>query len=108
MKRFLYSTAAVLLLSILAAPVHASTLKGRVVDASNNDGIAALTVKAKADRGSGGRESATRTNRDGAFRIPNLSNGRYLLTVSRGNETLYRKVVTVNGDTNKQIRLRRR
>lgn len=108
MSKFLRGTTITLLLLTLAAPIHAATLSGRVVDAGSDDGIAALTVKAKASKNDGGRESVTTTNRQGAFRLPKLADGRYLLTVSRGNETLYRKVVAVQGDTEKEIRLQRR
>lgn len=108
MTKLLRATTIVLLLLTLAAPVHAATLSGRVVDAGSDDGIAALTVTAKASKDKGGRESVTTTNQQGAFRLPKLADGRYLLTVSRGNEALYRKVVAVQGNTEKEIRLQRR
>lgn len=108
MRQLLCITATALVLLALAAPVHAAVLNGTVVDDADGSGVPALTITVKASRAAGGRESATSTNSRGAFRFPSLADGRYLLTVSRGHETLYRKVVTVQGDTEKEIRLKRR
>lgn len=93
----------------LAFPLaaQAGSLEGTVVEAGSDDGIPALTVRAKAPKSAGGGEKVTTTDRDGAFRLPRVTDGRHLLTVSKGRDVLYRKVVEVKGKTTKTIRLER-
>jgi len=98
---------AVLLALAVPAAAQAGSLTGKVVDADSGDGIAALTVKAKAPQGAGAGESATTTGTDGSYRLPKLADGRYLLTVSKGRDLLFREVVEVEGETAKTVRLKR-
>lgn len=106
-RHLLTLASALLLVLAVPAAAQAGNLTGKVVDADSGDGIAALTVKAKAPQDAGGGESATTTGADGTYRLPKLADGRYLLTVSRGRDLLFREVVEVKGETTKTVRLKR-
>jgi hypothetical protein len=84
-----------------------ASLSGRVSDAGNGQGISALTIRLEPPKAEGDRQIVTFTDTNGYFKLPNLSSGRYLLTVSQGPTLLHREVVEVNGETTKEIRLQR-
>lgn len=98
---------ACLLLLAGALVAQQASLNGRVCDAANGQGIPSLTVRLEPPKAQGGREIVTYTDSDGRFQLRGLSAGRYLLTVSQGATPLDREVVDVNGETTREVRLRR-
>ena len=93
------------LLVLSALVAQQVSLSGRVFDAGSGQGISSLTIRLEAPGGGG--QIVTYTGMDGRFKLPNLSAGRYLLTVSQGATLLHREVVDVNGETTKDVSLRR-
>ena len=83
-------------------------LEGQVAEETTQRGIPALNVKLTPSRELRQPQRITSTNWDGQFRFSDLSRGRYLLEVRQGVELLHREIVTIETDTRKQIKLRRK
>ena len=95
------------LLLVPALAAQQASLSGQVSDAGSGKGVPGLTIRLEPPAAEGGRQVVTFTDSDGRFKLPNLSSGRYLLTVSQGPTLLHREVVNVNGETTKNICLQR-
>lgn len=95
------------LVLIPALGAQQGSLSGRAYDAASGQGIAGLTIRLEPPKDTDDRQIVTFTDSDGRFRFPNLSAGRYLLTVSHGPTPLHREVVDVYGETTKDVRLQR-
>ena len=96
-----------LLLLVSALGAQQASLGGRVYDAGSGQGIASLTVQLTPPKAEGDRQIITYTDAEGRFKLPNLSPGKYLLTVSQGPTLLHREVVEIRGEATKDVRLQR-
>ena len=104
--------AGVLVASLTVLPVtclaqQAADFKGRVFDATTRTGIENLEVKLSPPRQSRAAIHLTRTDRNGAFLVPRLAPGRYLLEVSQGMYLLYRMEVDTTRQSQIEIPLTR-
>jgi len=97
-----------LFLALQPALGQQNSLAGRVVEATTHRGIPALNVKLIPSRELRESQQVTSTNRDGEFHFVNLRKGRYLLEIRQGVTLLHREVVTINGNTTREIDLHRR
>lgn len=109
MRRLLFLAVPLFLfLALQPAPGQQSSLAGRVVEAATHRGIPALNVKLIPSKELRESQQVTSTNSDGEFHFVNLRPGRYLLEIRQGVTLLHREVVTVHGNTTKEIALHRR
>ena len=107
MKTAVLAATAVFFLALIP-DAHSLELDGRVADGLSREGIPHLTVKLTAPKAAGQPERITNTDRRGRFQFTGLGPGRYLLEVYQGVTVLHREVVTINGNTRKDVDLRRR
>jgi hypothetical protein len=103
----------VLVASLTVLPVtclaqQAADFKGRVFDATTRTGIENLEVKLSPPRDSKAAIRLTQTDRNGAFLVPKLTPGRYLLAVSQGMYLLYRMEVDTARQSEIEIPLTRK
>ncbi len=96
-----------LLLLVSALGAQQASLGGRVYDAGSGKGIGSLAVQLALPRAEGNRQIITYTDTEGRYKLPNLSPGKYLLTVSQGSTLLHREVVEVRGEATQDVRLQR-
>ena len=96
-----------LLLLVSTLGAQQASLSGRVYDAGSGKGIGSLAIQLALPKAEGERQIITYTDAEGRFKLPNLSPGRYLLTVSQGSTVLHREVVEVRGEATKDVRLQR-
>ena len=95
-----------IILIIYSNALSLSDFSGRVYEASDNKGISNLVIKLTPPRNLKVPQKITTTDQDGRFNLPGLEMGRYLLEIYQGPTLLYRDVVDLNKETNKNIMLR--
>ena len=83
-------------------------LEGKIVEATTQKGISALSVKLIPPRELQQPQRITSTNQDGQFRFSYLPRGRYVLEVCQGVTLLHREIISIDADTQKQIELRKK
>ena len=88
--------------------VQAGALTGRVYEAGTKTGIGDLTVRLIPPRDVRAPEKVTTTDEGGNFRFTDLSGDRYLLEVYQGLTLLYREVVEVKENTQREIALKKK
>jgi hypothetical protein len=84
-----------------------SSLSGRVVDHTTGHGVGSLVVRLSPPTALQRPDVITSTDSNGAFHLPSLPEGRYLLTVLQGLTPLYRAEIYVRGQSQKLISLER-
>jgi hypothetical protein len=83
-------------------------LTGRIYEAGTQAGIADLTVRLIPPRDLKKPEKVTTTDEGGKFRFADLSGDKYLLEVYEGLTLLYREVIEVKQNTQKEIALKKK
>lgn len=83
-------------------------LTGRIYESGSNAGVPDLTVKLVPPKDAKEPEKVTTTDWNGVFRFPKLREGKYLLAVHQGVTILYRDVVDVKQNLQKDISLKRK
>jgi hypothetical protein len=81
------------------------SFSGIVVTEGDHLGISNLTVSLSPPANSMKAKKVTTTDSEGRFTLNGLENGEYLLEVSQGVTILYREVVKVPQQEQKEIRL---
>jgi hypothetical protein len=83
-------------------------LEGQVVEPTTPPrGIAALGVKLTPSKELSEPQRITSTDQNGQFQFNDLTRGRYMLEVRQGLTLLHREILSIEGDTKKQVTLRR-
>ncbi len=91
------------------ASAQSSVALSGIISDDHGQGIPNLEVKLSPPRNIREPAHITTTTRNGSYRISNLRRGRYLMEVSLSYRLIYRSVVdTSNGDTRKDVVLRRK
>ena len=78
-------------LGLMAAPLHAQTMRGKVLDAATGEGVAQAQVQALTEEGRDGGHARTRA--DGSFEIPLRAPGTFRIRAERAG---YNPTVTTS------------
>jgi hypothetical protein len=95
-----------IILTICYDALSLEDFSGRIYEAFDNKGISNLVIKITPPRTLKAPQKITTTDQEGQFNFSGLEVGRYLLEVYQGPTLLYRDVVDLNKETNKNIMLR--
>lgn len=91
------------LVALAVTHAAAARLSGRVYDGASKDSIPDLTLKLIPPKNANAPERITSTDRGGRFNFGEVPPGKYLLEVYQGLTLVYREVVVVSGEVQKDI-----
>jgi hypothetical protein len=91
----------------MASYAYAAQLDGRVHEATSGKGIVGLTVKLIPPKNTGIPEKITFTGNQGEFHFFDIKCGQYMIEAYQGVTILYRDVIMITQDTQKDIALQK-